>query len=127
MAFAKVMIQTPIELILRVRLGGGPNVVVGCAGQVGLRIVRQDRDCDWIEAGRGNGIAREGRSGRGCRIVDWVGKYSLPLRSSWYGAESRDARPQPRALPIHKVERAVLLHRAAERESVLIPAELGLC
>ena len=64
--------------------------------------------------------------GRGRRIEDRRREDPLPLGQRRNHAESRDARPLPRALPIGEEKRLVGLQRTAQSQAVLVAAELRL-
>src|SRR5262249_36546110 len=104
-------------------LGGCSNEVV-CSGDIRKRIMLQDLRADPIELRCGNRIVGELRSGR--RVENRLGKNALSLRQRGNYAEACDACPKPRALPVCEEESLIGLNRAAERQAILIAAELRL-
>src|ERR1035437_2816911 len=79
--------------------------------------------CECVESAHRNCVARKSRSRRGCRVKNGLRKYPLPLRERRHYAETCDAGPQSRALPVCEEERLVRLDWPAKREPILIPAE----
>ena len=79
-----------------------------------------------IEAAGGDGVVGERRARRGGGIVNGGGENAAALRQRGDNALARDAGAQAGALPVGEEEGLVLADGAAEREPVLIAAELRL-
>src|SRR6202011_464132 len=112
-----------IGLILILRFRGGSDIVIG-SGDIWYRIMLKKLGGNGIEAVGRDLIVGKLSAGRGRGVEDRLGEDSLTLGERRDHAETRDAGAKPRALPIDKEERFVVLDGAAEGQAILISTKL---
>src|SRR5258708_4109469 len=103
MLLSKISVESEVRLILMIRLRRRPHKVIR-AGDIRQRVVLKNLDAERVQTIWPNRVIRKGRARRSGRIENRLSKNALPLRECRNHAETRDARKQPRPLPVGEEE-----------------------